>query len=262
LQKLFSHTFSQHIWRILPHADPHRNEWVLELREITEKKVSIAFFDLYNGELKWTASPPGLDWWTSITGFAHDFVFLHHYRYPEIPEPTDLSAVSAESGHLLWTLPNYVLVKALESPYIRVARKDGQGFRYETCNAETGLIVEGEYVDEFQTEIILKEAVRYKAGNVYFARLSSFLQTNFYIENPVCIDYLDCRPFMVFSYYIYEQDKVAQYLLITTSKKEIVLQEKLSEGRDGIGESTILLKGSTLVYLKNNTEFRSLKLSQ
>jgi hypothetical protein len=52
-----------------------------------------------------------------------------------------------------------------------------------------------------------------------------------------------------------------QYLLIVTDQKQLVLHEKLSEGRDGIGRSTMMLKASTLVYLKNNNEFSSLTLS-
>jgi hypothetical protein len=75
------------------------------------------------------------------------------------------------------------------------------------------------------------------------------------------IDYLEKRPYIIFSYYIYEQDKTVQYLLIVTDQKQLVLHEKLSEGRDGIGRSTMMLKASTLVYLKNNNEFSSLTLS-
>jgi hypothetical protein len=74
------------------------------------------------------------------------------------------------------------------------------------------------------------------------------------------IDYLEKRPYIIFSYYIYEQDKIAEYLLIVTDRKERILHEKLSEGREGTGQSTMLLRGEILVYLKNNNEFTGLTL--
>ncbi len=217
--------------------------------------------DLETAELKWVVAPENIDWWTSMTAFSNDHIFLHHYRYPDLPEPTDLSTVSTETGELLWTLPNYVFVRTLDKEYIEIAERTGNGFKYANCLAATGEIVQQGLVNEIDSEVILKQPVRYKEGNIYFAPLMSFLQTALNIHDPVCIDYLDSRPYMMFSYYIYEQDKVAQYLLIITKEKELVLHEQLSEGRDGVGQSTILLKGSTLVYLKNSTEFKSLKLS-
>ena len=262
MQKFFSHTFSQNIWRILPHPDPDKNQWAVELREITQKKVSFAIIDLDTQELKWITSPEGTDWWTSMTGFAGNHIFLHHYRYPELPEPTDLSVLCSKTGDLVWTLPNYVLVRALEGQYIEVAQKVGDGFRYVKCDANGGKIIPGEYVFENDDRIIFKQPVRYKDGNIYFERLSKFLQANCDINNPICIDYLDLRPYLVFSYYIYNRDKVAQYLLVVTDKGDSVIHEMISEGRNGLGQSTILLKDSTLVYLKNSTEFKSLKLSQ
>ena len=98
-------------------------------------------------------------------------------------------------------------------------------------------------------------------GIVYFDKLQSFIQEKVGAEVANGIDYMELRPFMIFSYYIYEQDKTVQYLLILTDQFETVLHEKLSEEREGIGRSTMILKASTLVYLKNNNEFSSLTLS-
>lgn len=263
MQKVFTHTFLQNIWRILPHPDPDRNEWAIELREITEKKISFALIDLDGGAVKWISYPEGIDWWSSITGFGHNQIFIHHYRFPDLPEPTDLSALSVEAGKLLWTLPDYVLVRTLDKGLIQIATRQHGAFDYITADADTGWVSQDGYHGHTDTvaEIILKQPVRYSAGKDYFAKLSSFLKKQLDVNNPVCIDYLDCRPYMIFSYYIYEQEKVAQYLAIFASNREITLHEKLAERRDGVGQSTILLRGGTLVYLCNSNEFRSLKLS-
>ena len=262
MQKVFSHTFSQNIWRILPHPDPDINEWAIELRESSEKKVSFAIIDLSVPELRWQVTPEGADWWTSLTAFSHQHIFLHNYRYPDLPQPTDLLSVSAMDGGLLWALPNYVLVRTLEGDDVEVATQKGEKFQYANCNVYTaGLSAASEDVKQLSPEIILKQPVRYKERNIYFEKLSSFLSETLGISKPICIDYLDERPYMMFSYYIYEQEKIVQYLLIVTDKKEIVFHEQLSEGRDGVGQSTMLLKNGILVYLKNNNEFSSLTFS-
>jgi hypothetical protein len=262
LQKLFSHTFSQNIWRILPHPDPARNEWAVELRESSEKNISFAIIDLSVPELRWQVTPEGADWWTSLTAFSGDHIFLHNYRYPDLPQPTDLLAISVDTGNLLWALPNYVLVRTLDNDLIEVATFSGEQFQKSFFDIKTekhSPAIEGINLPE--AEIILKQPVRYKERNVYFDRLAIFLMDITGISKPICIDYLDERPYMIFSYYIYEQEKVAQYLLIVTDQKEIVFKEKLSEGRDGVGQSTMMLKNKVLVYLKNNNEFSSLTFS-
>ena len=262
LQKLFSHTFSQNIWRILPHPDPDRNEWAVELRESSEKNISFAIIDLSVPELRWQVTPEGADWWTSLTAFSEGHIFLHNYRYPDLPQPTDLLAISAQTGNLLWALPNYVLVRTLDKDTVEVATFKGEQFQKSFFDIRTEKFsTVMEEINLPAVEIILKQPVRYKERNVYFDRLSSFLTDITGISKPICIDYLDERPYMMFSYYIYEQEKVAQYLLIVTDQKEIVFQEKISEGRDGIGQSTMMLKNKILVYLKNNNEFSSLTFS-
>jgi hypothetical protein len=262
LQKLFSHQFSENIWRILPNAEPGSDLWAIELRDPSEKKLSFAVADVSKAKLLWQGSPEGTDWWTSLTAFSYTELFLHNYRYPEVPEPTDLLAVSGSEGTLHWALSNHILVETIDQNTIEVATKAGDQFKYLRCDVKTGTLsnagVEGGPSLE---RIILKEPVRYKEDNIYFKKMVVFIAKVTGGHQAVSIDYLEKRPFMMFSYYIYERDKLIQYLLIVTDRMELLLHEQLSDGRDGLGQSTMLLNGSTLVYLKNNNEFSSLTLS-
>ena len=261
LQKLFSYRFSQNIWRILPDPDPGSDLWAIELRDAQTKIVSFAIIDLAIPGLKWQAEPEATDWWTSLTSFSHGHLFLHNYRYPDIPEPTDLLMVSGENGEMQWILPNHLLVRTLNSRFIEVVTKAGDQFNYFTCNAETGLSVpNAENTDESENQIILREPVRYMEGNPYFDQLAAFIKKHTPGHQPVVIDYLEKRPYMMFSYYLYELGKTSAYLLVMTNKSELVLHEKWSEGRDGFGQSTMFVKGEKLVFLKNNNEFSSLTL--
>ena len=262
MQNLFSFRFSENIWRVMPDTAPASPLWVIELRDAERREVSFAVIDTANFTVKWQRQVEGTDWWTSLTAFSDQHIFLHNYRYPEVPEPTDLLAVHAEAGLLSWILPHHLLVKNMGGGLLEVATRQGDSFKHLHCNAATGevmpLITE---MPEPENEIILTEPVRYIEGNSYFERLAQFISDATGGHIPVAIDYLEKRPYIIFSYYIYEQDKTVQYLLIVTDQKQQVLHEKLSEEREGTGRSTMMLKASTLVYLKNSNEFSSLTLS-
>lgn len=262
MQNLFSLRFSENIWRVMPDAHPDSSLWVIELRDTERREVSFAVIDPDNLAIKWQRQVEGTDWWTSLTAFSHNHIYLHNYRHPEVPEPTDLLAVNVETGFLSWILPNYLLVKNAGDGLLEVATRQGDSFKHLHCNAATGeLLPLNAGLPEPDDEIILTEPVRYIEGNMYFERLAQFIREATGGHIPVAIDYLEKRPYIIFSYYIYEQDKTVQYLLIVTDQKQQVLHEKLSEEREGTGRSTMMLKASTLVYLKNSNEFSSLTLS-
>lgn len=262
MQNLFSLRFSENIWRVMPDTEPDSPLWAIELRNAERREVSFAVVDSENFAVKWQWQVEGTDWWTSLTAFSHNRIYLHNYRYPEVPEPTDLLAVNAETGLLSWILPNHLLVKNAGNGVLEVATKQGDSFKHLYCNAATGELVPlNAELPEPEDEIILAEPVRYIEGNMYFERLAQFISDATGGHIPVAIDYLEKRPYIIFSYYIYEQDKTVQYLLIVTDQKRQVLHEKLSEEREGTGRSTMMLKASTLVYLKNSNEFSSLTLS-
>ncbi|WP_291037577.1 DUF4905 domain-containing protein [Dyadobacter sp. 50-39] len=262
MQNLFSFRFSENIWRVMPDADPASSLWVIELRDADRREVSFAVIDSETGTLKWRRQVEGTDWWTSLTAFSDGHIYLHNYRYPEVPEPTDLLAVDGTTGLLAWITPGHVLVRNAGEGLLEVAARQGDSFKYLHCNAVTGeLLSLDAALPEPDDEIILAEPVRYIGGNMYFDRLAQFVSDTTHGHIPVTIDYLEKRPYIIFSYYIYEQDKTVQYLLIVTDQKQQVLHEKLSEEREGTGRSTMMLKASTLVYLKNSNEFSSLTLS-
>nr|WP_295930398.1 DUF4905 domain-containing protein [uncultured Dyadobacter sp.] len=264
MQNLFSHRFSENIWRILPDADPESTLWVIELRDADTKSVSFALVDVAVPALIWHRKIEGTDWWTSLTAFAYGCIYFHHYRYPELPEPTDLLAVDAGTGAIKWELPHFILVRPIDADRLEVATKSGgDQLKKMICLASSGRL---ETMSDLETgespdRIILKEAVRYREGNVYFDQLSLFIGEMVPGHRPAGIDYLEKRPYIIFSYYIYDQDKTVQYLLIVNDQRQLVLHEKLSDGREGMGRSTMMLKASTLVYLRNNNEYSSLTLS-
>ena len=262
MENLFLHTFSQRIWRILPHSAPDRNEWIVELRDGNERKTSFALIDLAIPALKWQLVPNGADWWTTLAGFSGNRVFLHNYRNPELPDPSDLLALSVATGELEWVLPNHYLVSAGQGSRIGVAKKAAEGVTIHLVDSQTGGLISPSSEKKIKEEggDSSKFPVRYVPDDRYFEAIASFVSTVAGVNGALAFDYIESDPFVVLSYYIYEPEELAQYLLIVNRKKEIVYHERLAERLKGIGRDTILMKGDILVFLKNSNEFISLKL--
>jgi len=262
-ENLFSHTFPETIWRILPHPD--RDEWAVELRDAARKTVSWAVVDLTLEKVVWQQSAPATDWWTTLAGFAGNRVFLHNYRFPDIPEPTDLLALSVTEGDLEWALPGCVFVRDLpESEQIIIAQKRGETVQYRLCDSSLGLLKNP--VEERDLPPVIspkhRTPVRYQPQDIYFDRISSFLDKMVAVKDAIAIDYLESDPFLVISYYLYESGKTAQYLLVVNRDKEIIYHNQLSDNRPGMSLDTILIKNNRLVFLRNTHELISLTLTR
>ncbi|WP_198034409.1 DUF4905 domain-containing protein [Dyadobacter tibetensis] len=261
MQKHFNHRFSQQIWRVLAHPHPQRGEWVLELRDPATKTVSFAVLDTKLQKLRWELAPANSDWWTSLTAVAGEQVYCHDYRYPEIPEPTDLRSLSIEDGRSLWELPGYIMVQPLDDDWILVSGKQTGQHKYSYVQANTGAISpfkeQGSpklVSEQLQTPRILKK------GDAYFEQMFDFILHMSPNHRATRIEYMDSNPFMMFSYYIYEQEKLVQFLLVVNKNKDILLHEPISEPADALGQGTMLMKGKELVYLRYKNEFSSLTL--
>ncbi|WP_158281269.1 DUF4905 domain-containing protein [Dyadobacter jejuensis] len=248
----------------MAHPEVQRKEWVVELRDPATKQVSFAALDTGLQKVLWEVSPPYSDWWSSLTAMSGDQVYIHDYRYPEIPEPTDLRALSLLDGSSLWELANQVLVEPLEKPWLKVAGRQGRGGvpKYSVVDANTGAY--SPFKEESLTVpkgLALQAPVLYKDGEPYFEPMKAFIATMTDGHSAISIDYLEWNPFMMFSYYIYQQEKLIQFLLVVNKSKELIFHEQISAPSDGIGQATMLMKEDLLVFLKNKNEFSSLKFS-
>lgn len=258
-----TYAFSQSIWRILPHPSPTSNLWAIELRDADTKTASWALLDLDQSIVLWHTTPEATEWWTTLTAFYDTTLYLHNYRYPDIPEPTDLLAVSAREGKLKWVLPGIVLVgEAPEKTALIVARKNSEGVAYHLADPESGLLFGTASNDPLLVSETLPSTapIRYLPGDTYFETVTTFMEKLVGKHEWRAVDYVESNPYIAFSYYLYEGGKIAQRLLIINDRKEIVHHETLSENRQGIGRDTILLKSGILLCLRNNNELIRFKL--
>lgn len=256
-------TFPQSIWRIIPHPLPTENRWAIELRDAETRTASWAILDLDEGVVCWQTTPEATDWWTTLTAFAGDNLLLHNYRYPDIPEPTDLLAVAVANGQLRWATPGVVFVRDVpEEKSLLVAHKRGEGVEYKFLDPESGLILGRADSSLTQPDGLPTgtSPVRYLPGEPYFELVTTFMEKIVGKHPWEAVDYVESNPYIAFSYYLYEQEKMVQRLLIIDSHKAIVYHETLSRDRQGIGRDTIYLKSGILLCLCNNNQLISIKL--
>ncbi|GAB3173321.1 DUF4905 domain-containing protein [Telluribacter humicola] len=258
----FSYVFPHAIWRILPHPAPERDEWAVELRDTQNKETAFALIDLAKPTMRWLVKPEGTDWWTTLTAFAGEQVLMHNYRFPDMPEPTDLLAVSEGEGLLSWAVPNHVFVRVLDESHLLVATRQNDSVRYKQCNMHTGELrpYSKDEKNSSAEQPNYQLPVRYRPRDVYFTTLSSFLDKTVNVKEVLAVDYLEVNPYIAFSYYIYEEEKIAQYALIINRQREVLYHQRMAEGREWVGRDTMFLKGNTLVFLRNSNELVSLKL--
>lgn len=210
-------------------------------------------------------APAATDWWTSLVAFGEEHIYLHNYRFPDVPEPTDLLGVSVTDGQLQWVLPGWIFVRPLaNTPVLIAARKQAGGVGYHRVDVESGLPLEsvGEAEVNSIDESKFRTPRRYEPHDAYFDTLANFLHKTAGISAPIAIDYLEVEPYVVFSYYLYEKEKVAQRLLIVHRDRTVVYQASLGEAREGMGRDTMLWHGGRLVCLRGTHEFFSLKLTK
>ena len=261
MQKRFNYKFSSQIWRVIPHINPHRYEWILELRDAERKTVELAAIDPVKGELLWQTSDSQIDWWSTLVLVDGDQIFIHGYRYPEVPEATDLQVFSLLDGRYLYTIPNYFLVGMPITGQPKVAKRVGELLNYFNLDSITGELSPLRDVTDADGWVgaNYKLPVMLKKGDLHFNSMQQFIDSLLQTGPLHCIEYLDFKPYMMFSYYIYKQESMDQYILVVNKNREVVVQELLIAHVKATGLGTMILKEDILVYLKNKNTFSSLK---
>ncbi len=258
LTHLFEHTFSRRIWQALPAMNG--NNWVLELREKETKQVSYAMVDLEaafgpDNQAVWEYPVAATEWWTSLAGVGRTHFFLHNYRDPEIPEPTDFLAVNKVTGDVDWVQPGYRFSATRPDGVLEIAKRTGGEIVYYECHEASGNV--GALTRRHSPSEVpgLQYPVRYKTGDPYFETITDFLDKTLNSGPLHTIDYLEFKSYMVFSYYLYENEKMVQYLAVIDRWKSIKYHQQVADAIHQVGMDTFLLKNDTLVFVRNKNVF-------
>jgi hypothetical protein len=130
-------------------------------------------------------------------------------------------------------------------------------------NIQTGEI--SEYIpqisDNFSSQSYRHlQPIHYTEQNEYFPAIHRFLYRLLNVDIQKGVDYLEYKDKIIISYYLYQENKLWNYLLVVNNRKEVLLNELLTES-EGLGLGTFTVKPEILLYVKNKSQLHGYELN-
>ena len=257
--KEISYHMPGQIWRAFPCEG---GRWVIEWRIPEGKQLGFSVIDPLNpGAPVTEAAVDGIDWWSSLAGAGGNCFFVHGYRNADIPEPTDLMAFDMRSGEMKWVLPGYRFEGISEQKALLVGKKDGGGISVFECNELTGAPSAAPAGNRVNPAADWLEAYRYNSGEEYYDFLARFLEKNAGVSPVGAIEYLDYADKMVFSFYLYENNGLVQYVAVLDRFRKVEYLEAVERDLEKEGKGGLVLRGGVIYFIKNKNNFVGINLA-
>lgn len=246
------------VWRALP---GELGLWVLEWRNV-EKNTHGFWVARHNSAsvCARTAEGEATDWWTSLVGVSSTHFFLHAYRNPDIPEPTDLLAFDLDTGAFCWALGGVRFAGFSADGQPIVAQKSGLNLTYRACDEASGDLRQETRLELPLNEKGWREADCYRQGDEHYDLLKQTLEKHTQLCPSGSIEYLDYADKMAFSFYLYRDDSMVQYLAVLNRFMKVEYLEVVETNLEKEGKSGLLLKESWLYFVKNKNIFVGINL--
>lgn len=258
VQEEFSYQVPGQIWRVLPCLS---GRWAIEWRILEEKRVGFSVIDpLKPGAVAIEAAADGIDWWSSLAGAGLYCFFIHSYRNTDIPEPTDLAAFDMSSGEMRWMLPGYRFEGVSDRGMLLVARKDAGGISVFECEELTGRVLAASASHE-RPGADWQEAYRYTRGEAYYDFLAGFLNKSIGMVPAGAIEYLDYADKMVFSFYLYENNSLVQYVAVLDRFRKVKYLEAIERDLEKEGKGGLVLREGVIYFIKDKNNFVGINLA-
>jgi hypothetical protein len=204
------------IWKILP--DEAGNSLVIESRDGERRKTMLSVLDLSDNNLLYSTSDLPKPWWIGLIEVKGNKIIFQGYKESNSPEPKGFYIFDLLSGKLL--------------------------------QAEEEQIYESKDIREDQKSVF---PLLYNIDNVHYSTIVEFLKKN---HGHLCygpLEYLEFGNNVLISFYIQENKKITNLLLVIDEEGNIVLNDRLAEGAEGVGLATFFICKNKLIYIKNKT---------
>ncbi len=254
----FSYQMPGQIWRALPCVS---GRWVIEWRIPEGKRLGFSVIAPLNpGTIMVEAATDGMDWWSLLAGAGLSCFFVHGYRNTDVPEPTDLVAFDMNSGEMRWMLPGYRFEGISDQGMLLVGKKDAGGVSVFRCDELTGRVWAASD-SSLKAGVDWQEAYRYTRGEEYYDFLVAFLKKNIGIVPAGAIEYLDYADKMVFSFYLYENNGLAQYVAVLDRFRKVKYMEAIEKDLEKEGKGALVLREGIIYFVKDKNNFVGINLA-
>jgi hypothetical protein len=247
LQILYQHRFPEPIWRLIPSVSKE-NSWAIETRSGTKKALSYYFL---NCDYKLVELYTHLDWWSGIEALNSNIVLFHGYLQEDLPIHKGIKAFDAIKNEWLWE-NEFVAFDSVSDQQITAKSSIGFIAKNIYIDIKTGLEIESLNI---QDQIPNSETATFLSSEeTYFTEIASFISKYTPLLPTNCCEYLEKETHIIVSYYVSNEKKLDNYLLVTTIDGTEELHICISEGIKGVAAGTFLVSKGLLSFVKDNYE--------
>lgn len=250
-----SYAFEGVIWNTL--ADEGGKRLFLEVRSVSEKKVSFSALNLQNNEWLWRDVSLEEPWWVGLAAVAGDRLLFTLYTDANNPDKKSLLAYDVLNMEIAWWFNGFSL-SAASQRYIKGVDSRFPG-RQIVLDAFDGKPVPGVDFDlAVSQNFPVIRPFQYEEGSPYFGTVKDFLQ-RFGVLPVITLEYLETGSLIAVSFFLKEPG-LANYLYVFDTGGEVRLKEKLGENLKGVGLDTFFIFSDHLIFVKNKQELISYRI--
>lgn len=253
--KSYSYPFEGFIWKIL--ISKTEPILLLELRNDSTRQASFAAIDLRKQKLNWHQEKLSEKWWIGMLRTEGKYVILHGYQNLKTPAHQKIFTFDISNGNLLWKNEAY---RAIECYPEGILAQDPASESEELflLDYKSGKQIKKIKEADFDVQITKLDIIKpgkYSDENVYFSKLADFVKITTTLEALKAIEYVEtAKGGTVLSFYIQEEEKLVNYILVCDEEGNVVLLDKMNEGLQTAAPETFFLYKQYLIYIKNRKE--------
>ncbi|MBC7452030.1 MAG: DUF4905 domain-containing protein [Cytophagales bacterium] len=257
----FSNLFSAPVWKII--ADPEKGLIYVETRDGENRKVFFHAIDLNAKKILWTNQSILDPWWSNLKYAANGKLLLVTFSDPEMPEQRGISVVNGISGKLVWGKED-AQVMHTDSDGIIVSYGSEES-AYSKLSWENGTVLReisvkelfGNFNKKQQNESLVAYPFHFEEENPFFSKIQQYIELIAAHKAVRMIEYLEKGDKVLISYYIYNGEKLANYMLVADENGNTLIHEQMRGELNGIGMDTFFTLKDQLIIVKNNNEVQA-----
>jgi len=262
LVPLWTYHSSGYIWRMLFSNDGYA---VIENRIKETKTVNFSAVNLSDGKIIWRNFSLEEPWFVGLEAVHDNFVFLHGYFDPNLPEHQGIYCVNGKTGDLLWYEQNFSFF-SYAAGILYVYKDDAAGRKYFSLEPESGKII-AEFGDD--NSVVESKRAEYPQlegyQDVYFADRMDITNPQYSdfkillskhipkIDETIGIDYIDHGENVIFGvHHSGLKGNLCYTMLIVESRTaKVKLADLLADDLTGQAGDLFFFKSNRLVSVKN-----------
>lgn len=253
----FSQAFEGIIWKLLK-VEEH-SILLLEVREPDKHEARFSAFDYRANKFLWKDILFEEPWWIGLAATTSDVMLLNLYLNLENPDEKGLMAFHVHEQKILWR-NDFFCFSSLEGEAITgyLVKDD---FKSVKLDVNSGENLQMHDIKNRSTEnISVIKPFQYVESNSYFGIVKSFITEKLNVMPVSGVEYLEYHSFIMISYYVQQDNCLANYLIVMTKTGETVLHDKLGQSLKGIGLETFFILSGCLFFVRNKCELVSFKI--